>query len=116
MNFQLGTRGVFVEATGAAEVIAPIKFGDVGSPATQFGSGLGTQILRVDASMRPLGGPATGVYPNSHIVIHGDGINGYKNGAPISEKSLLRAPDGRIVYIRCQLQFDGSKWVQVCPG
>jgi len=34
----------------------------------------------------------------------------------MTEKSLLRAADGRIVYIRCRLQFDGSKCVQVCPG
>lgn len=116
MNVQLGTRGVFVEATPASEVLAPIAFGEIGAPATRFGSGLGTQIVRVDASMRPLGGPPSGVWPNSHIVIHGDGVNGYKNGAPMTDKSLLRAADGRIVYIRCQLQFDGSKWVQVCPG
>lgn len=115
MAFQMGTRGVFVEATLASEVIAPNRFGEVGAPATQFGSGMGTAVLRVDASMPPLGGPVGGIWPRSHILIHGAGLNGYKDGAPLTEKSLLRAPDGRIVYIRCEFRFDGAKWIQACP-
>lgn len=116
ISFRYATRGVFVEVTAAGEILPPIKFGEVNSATPEVSNGLGMQVLRVDASMARLGGPATGVWPNSHLVIHGKGIGGYSDGAPMTSGSLLRAGDGRIVYIRCQLQFDGSKWVQVCPG
>lgn len=96
----VGGNGVFTEVPEGAEVLIdltqPFSMTINGKPAG-FVSGTGKAVFRVSASTPPMtswkfGSPL-------HILIRGMGVSG-PNGAMITRDSLLRAPDGRIVYVK----------------